>query len=88
VDIKGSCVSGVDDYCDVGWFDAAEYGIIIFNSTRKQEFTEIASTCSEKSIIQPLGDRCNGYNLTKEENVFVYTYQVTYEDYRNAELIE
>ncbi len=87
IDIKGVCYGPPDKYCDIGWFNDANYGVIIFNSNRKQEFTE-SKDCDDRYLPAMPSDYCNGYRLSKEEEISVYTYQVTYEDYRNAELIE
>jgi hypothetical protein len=89
LDIKGVCYGPPDRYCNVGWRETAEYGEIIFNANYKQIFEYFPyPDCSDKSIIQPPDGNCYGYNFEKEEDIFVHTYQVTYEDYRNAELIE
>jgi hypothetical protein len=87
LDIKGVCIGPPVRHCDVGWPDDANYGIIVFNSTLKQEFIEIPN-CDMKFLPAMPSDYCNGYRLSKEEDISVYTYQITYEDYRNAELIE
>jgi hypothetical protein len=89
LDIKGICEGPPYRYCNVGWSDKASYGEIIFDDNYRQVFESFPyAKCSDKSIIQPPTDNCYGYNMEKEEDVFVYTYIVNNNDYENAELIE
>lgn len=89
LDIKGICEGPPYDYCNVGWSDNAAYGEIIFDNQYHQVFESFPyPECSDKSIIQSPTDNCYGYYMEKEEDVFVYTYIINSEDYKNAELIE
>lgn len=92
LDINGVCVSGVEDYCDLGWVTSLNNATITFEGERVQEFEGLPDDPEQKAVNADPRGVGFGYVRTFEEidgiEVDVYTYRITQEDYDNAEIIQ
>ena len=89
LNISGSCFSGFENYCDIGWFNDNLSANIIFDN-RKVLYSEplIDANQFDKRVIQAVDpSRGYGYVRSNVNGVKIYTYQITQEDYENAEPI-
>jgi hypothetical protein len=87
LEIEGTCTCCVPRRCNIGW-SQLEYGSIIFDDTLKLKYVGEPANCEEKAINVDPYDECHGYTRTEEDGLVIYTYIITEDDYRNAELIE
>ncbi len=84
IDLKGSCWSGVENYCYLGGWSDLPYGSIYFGAEKVQKF-ETPNNINEKFINAAPCSGEFGYIKTKVDGVDIYTYRITSEDYENAE---
>jgi len=84
--IEGTCQCCVPRACSIGWTSDLAFATIIFDDEKVQKFKDLPSDSSIKSINADPDGGGYGYILTRRENgIEIYTYEITQEDYDNAE---
>lgn len=83
IEIKGSCFTGAETYCDMGWQAHAAFAKIYFGTEKIQTF-EMPYDIDEKYINANPQNGMYGYEKTNENGIEVYTYRITPEDYDKA----
>jgi hypothetical protein len=87
LDIEGSCYTGFEEYCDIGWIALVD-GFIFFDKERIQSFDSNPLGCGGiKNIGGHIWGSC-GYQLIENtETLQVFEYKITDTDYNNAEIL-
>lgn len=85
--IAGTCQCCVPQACALGWTSTLAFATIVFDDKKIQNFIDLPSDSNIKAInADPsLGGDRYGYIRTKKNGVAIYTYEITQEDYDNAE---
>ena len=83
----GKCFSGVENYCDVGWFDEdAQASRILFEKEKvAEEILKNPLTTNKIIFSMRIG---TGYSQSIQNGIETFSFEITQEDYDNAADIE
>lgn len=86
MDITGTCNEPMFAFCTLGWKGTLDSATIVFNNEKIQKFEGLPSDSREKAInADPVGGNKFGYIRLDEDGLVIYKYEITQEDYDNAE---
>lgn len=85
-DISGTCNGPMFAFCTLGWKGTLDSASITFANEKIQMFGALPSDQRVKAInADPVGGNKFGYLISEEDGVVIYKYEITQEDYDNAE---
>lgn len=85
LDIIGTCSGPPLKFCILGWSGTLDSATIIFNNEKILKFGNPSDLRLKAINADPVGGDRFGYRWSEEDEIVIHTYEITQEDYDNAE---